>query len=209
MHLARRRIALGVLGVCLLSWRLGVAAPAEEETRRARAHFTAAEAHFSLGEFGQALARYREAYLLRPLPPLLFNMAQCHRHLGDLHKADFLLRRFLASSPGALQRSQAEAVLHEVERALKERPASNPATWSVPTTRPLSSGAPAARLTLPLLPPAPPPVAANPPRAPLYKKWWLWTIVAGVAVATATAISVVASRNDEGPRGSLPSVDYR
>jgi tetratricopeptide (TPR) repeat protein len=210
MQLVRRRLAIGVLGLCVLSARPALGADlAEEETRRAKAHFTAGEAHFSLGEFDRALAEYRKAYLVRPLPPLLFNMAQCHRHLGDLNKAAFLLQRFLASSPTPMQRSQAEAVLREVERALQQRSASGPATRSVPAPRPPSSVTPAVRSALPLLPAPAAAASADSSRTPLYKKWWLWTIVVGAAVATATAIGVVATRGDELPRGTLPSVDYR
>jgi tetratricopeptide (TPR) repeat protein len=190
-----------------------------DDTARAKTCFTKAEAHFSLGEFALALEEYRKAYLLRPLPPLLFNMAQCHRHLGELEKAVFLLRRFLASSPTAMQRAQAEAVLQDVELALKSRPA--------PATRPATAPAASAPLPLPAARPRAPTAAARPPvvlhaitptapasqptpsRTPLYKRWWLWTIVAGVAAATATTIAVLASRGDDLPRGTLPPVDYR
>jgi len=202
---------------------------AGNDTTRAKAHFAAAEAHFSLGEFGPALDEYRKAYLLRPLPPMLFNMAQCHRHLGDLEKAAFLLRRFLTMSPTPVQRSQAEAVLQDVELARKKKKAPEPTTEGpkLPAaTRPLqAASAPSALPRLAARPStrsAPSPAALGlvttsttpakqtaSPRKPLYKRWWLWTIVAGAAVATATAIGVVASRGDDLPKGSLPPIDYR
>ena len=216
---APRFTGLAVLLAVLLA---GPPASARErpgdDTARARTHFTKAEAHFSLGEFALALEEYRKAYLLRPLPPLLFNMAQCHRHLGELEKAAFLLRRFLASSPTPVQRSQAEAVLRDVELALKSRPAPKPpATQPAPATLPAASAPavprPAARpsprrptIAPPFTPAAP---ASQPASSPLYKRWWLWTIVAGVAVATATTIGVLASRGDDLPKGTLPLVDYR
>jgi tetratricopeptide (TPR) repeat protein len=203
---------------------------AGNDTARAKAHFAAAEAHFSLGEFGPALNEYRKAYLLRPLPPMLFNMAQCHRHLGDLEKAAFLLRRFLTMSPTPVQRSQAEAVLQDVELALKSKKTPNPAEGPKrpvatrplqaasapsepprPTTRPSTpiATAPAALAALGKTPTTPASQSAPTRKLPLYKRWWLWTIVAGAAVATATAIGVVASRGDDLPKGTLPTVDYR
>ena len=197
-----------------------------DDTARAKTCFTKAEAHFSLGEFALALEEYRKAYLLRPLPPLLFNMAQCHRHLGELEKAVFLLRRFLASSATAVQRAQAEAVLREVELALKNKQAAKTPATRPAATSPQAASAPSAH-PRPATRPRAPSVAARPPvvlhaitptapasqptpsRTPLYKRWWLWTIVAGVAVATATTIGVVASRGDDLPKGTLPPVDYR
>jgi hypothetical protein len=206
--------------VLLLTARVGTPSASGKEqpdTARAKMHFTKAEAHFSLGEFGSALEEYRKTYLLRPLPPLLFNMAQCHRHLGDLEKAAFLLRRFLTMSPTAVQRSQAEAVLQEVELALKNRStpklptstrplqaASAPSTLPRPAVRPRSThGAPSPAVLVTT------PTPASPRKQPLYKRWWLWTIVAGVAVATATTIGVLASRGDDLPKGTLRPVDYR
>jgi hypothetical protein len=115
-----------------------------DKTARAKVHFKAGESHFSLGEFGRALEEYRRAYLLKPLPPLLFNMAQCHRHLGDLERATFLLRRFLSFTLTAEQRSQAEAVLREVETASKRKPSLGvPPPTSTPSTarRPSASTA--------------------------------------------------------------------
>jgi len=224
---APQRTGLVVLLAALLT-----AAPASarerpgDDTAKAKTHFTKAEAHFSLGEFALALEEYRKTYLLRPLPPLLFNMAQCHRHLGELEKAAFLLRRFLASSLTVVQRSQAEAVLQEVELALKSRsatktPATQPAATrplqaasaplSRPADRPRSPGITAARpaVALPVTSPTSPASQTTSSGKPLYKRWWLWAIVAGAAVATATTIGVLASRADDLPKGTLPPVDYR
>lgn len=182
-----------------------------DETARAKAHFVKAEAHFSLGEFRPALEEYRRTYLLRPLPPLLFNMAQCHRHLGELERAAFLLRRFLESRPTAAQRAQAEAVLAIVERARGERSraASAPATQR-------ASSSPAVRVRLPVAPePASRPLVAPPAapavrRVPLHRRWWFWAALGGVATGLAVGVAAgVAGRGGDHPAGSLPSVDWR
>jgi hypothetical protein len=108
---------------------LGAAAPRaraadgeEEQAKEARRHYNRAEAHFTLGEFAPALESYRKAYLARPHPALLFNMAQCQRHLGQPREATFLLRRFLASSPPRAQRQSAEAILKKLEEELAAVP---------------------------------------------------------------------------------------
>ena len=56
---------------------------------RAKAHFARAETLYRLGKFTQALSQYQASYRHAELPRLLFNMAQCHRHLGQPQKALF------------------------------------------------------------------------------------------------------------------------
>jgi len=210
-----------VLGACLLAAPLAVARP-DDATTRAKTYFTAGEAHFSLGEFALALEEYRKAYLLRALPPLLFNMAQCHRQLGQLDRAAFLLRRFLASSPARAQRAHGEAVLREVEAALRSRAqavSTHRGAASAPTSRPAeqtshtaplraaaTAAAPRATAADLVVPTSP---AAPRSRVPLYKRWWVWTLVGGALIATATAVGVAASRGDDLPSGTLRPIDYR
>ena len=197
----------------ILSLLLAGAHAQADETARAKAHFVKGEAHFSLGEFRAALDEYRRAYLLRPLPPLLFNMAQCHRHLGELERAGFLLRRFLESKPAAAQREQAQAVLAIVEAALKSSPASVPASQRAPVkqgpsplaaTRPVRLPPPAVRG--PVVDPTPPPIVRR--GTPLHRRWWFWAAIGGVATGVAVGVAIAATRGSP-PGGSLPAVDWR
>jgi tetratricopeptide (TPR) repeat protein len=76
---------------------LAVAAPARAaggasgteaaRLREAREHYEQAVAHYNLDEFAPALAEFREAYRLKPDPSFLFNIAQCHRKLGETDAA--------------------------------------------------------------------------------------------------------------------------
>ena len=199
-----------------------------ETITRSRKHFKAAEIQFSLGEFSRALAGYRKAFKLHPHPAILFNMAQCHRHLGNLKRSAFLLRRFLAKSPPKAQRSAAETILQRVEADLRKTPgrvgalASQPAAASQPSTaagpgkdtvvppakrsHPVSGKS--SRLPLVAVPPVTPGRAPTRTR-PLYKRWWFWTIIGGALVATGTTIGVLASRGEENHPGTLNAIDYR
>lgn len=62
---------------------------------RARQHFAEGTVAYDLGEFQKALQAYGEAYRLAPRPALLFNVAQCHRQLGQYERAAFFYRRYL------------------------------------------------------------------------------------------------------------------
>ena len=50
---------------------------------------------FRLGDFSAALSRYSEAYKLHQDPRMLYNIAQCHRHLGHTEKAIFFYKQHL------------------------------------------------------------------------------------------------------------------
>ncbi len=105
-------------------------APGDAETR-ARQHFAEGTVAYDLGEFPKALQAYSEAYRLAPRPALLFNVAQCHRQLGQYERAAFFYRRFLhLSGQDAANAGLARELLAEVEtRAAEkgERTASRPA----------------------------------------------------------------------------------
>lgn len=92
-----------------------------EAKSRAKEHFKRAEVHYNVGDFTEALSEYRQAYLLHPHPAFLFNMAQCHRHLGNLEQAVFLLRRFISASPGEAEQRQAERLLQQVKSEIEAK----------------------------------------------------------------------------------------
>jgi tetratricopeptide (TPR) repeat protein len=84
--------------------------------RTARREFQRAEAAFNLGKFEHALAAYEAAYQAKPLPGLLFNIAQCHRNMGNSDRALFFYRRYLAIDPNSPNRATVEELIAETER---------------------------------------------------------------------------------------------
>jgi tetratricopeptide (TPR) repeat protein len=82
VHVSSRRACLVAIAALVLAG----ARPAQAEdraARAARAHFQRAEKAFSMGKFDEALKGYEDAYEAKPLPGLLFNIAQCHRNLTN------------------------------------------------------------------------------------------------------------------------------
>src|SRR4051812_26130394 len=82
----------------LLALALRGTAWADDEAK-AREQFKSAQAAYNLGQFDKALEGYSAAYALKPLPPFLFNIAQCHKQLGQWERAGFFYRRFKSLAP--------------------------------------------------------------------------------------------------------------
>src|SRR4029077_13425175 len=80
--------------------------------------FQRAEKSFNLGRFSEALADYQSAYEAQPLPPFLFNIAQCYRNMQNYERARFFYRRYLALDPHTANRRLVEDLIAEMTRAL-------------------------------------------------------------------------------------------
>src|SRR4051812_19065449 len=59
----------------------------EVTVEKSKALFAEGNEHYNLGEFTQALERYKLAYQVKALPAFQFNIAQCHRKLGQNKEA--------------------------------------------------------------------------------------------------------------------------
>ena len=154
--------------------------PAEKKARDA---FRKAEVHFRLGEFKAALPLYKEAFRAKAMPEFLFNIGQCHRHLGDCKQANFFFRQFLMQRPGSPHRANLEKMIRECEVHLKAgtRPQSDPVK---PKTDPVKPEAdPVKPKTDPVKPKTDPMGPGEAPVGPKpLSRVWFWT---GVGVTTA------------------------
>jgi tetratricopeptide (TPR) repeat protein len=75
-----------------------------------------------LGQFEHALDAFSQAYELKPLPGFLFNIAQCHRHLGNFERASFFYKRYLTlASLVPPDAAVVNDLLREVETKQAER----------------------------------------------------------------------------------------
>jgi hypothetical protein len=91
------------------------AAPASDAVASARQHTQQGTAFYNLDRFSEALAEYQAAYLAAPDPALLFNIAQCHRRMGNRAEASDYYRKYLRSAPQAPNRAEVERRLQELE----------------------------------------------------------------------------------------------
>jgi hypothetical protein len=92
-----------------------VTAWAEVDVKRAKEHYTKAENLYRVERFQDAFTEYQEAYLAKPEPNLLFNMAQCQRKMGNRAEAVRFYRRFLAEKPNPSNLATVEQHLRDLE----------------------------------------------------------------------------------------------
>ncbi len=83
-------------------------APADAR-EKARTLFEQGQVHYSLGEYAEAIACFREAYELSSAPILLFNIAQAHRLKGDCVQAVEIYRHFVRVAPEAPHAGEARS----------------------------------------------------------------------------------------------------
>jgi len=184
--------------VCAVVCALLVALPpalvrADDAERAARGHFRRGETQFAMGQFAQALKEYQAAYELKPLPGFLFNIGQCHRNLGQLEAAIFSFKRYLRLRPDAPNHAAVEELISDLERQLAAQKATRPP--ALPPPRPAQ-----VVVVAPLPPPA----------RPVYKRWWLWTIIGAVAAGAAVGLYFGLRPGAAGPPTSaLGNIDFK
>jgi len=197
----------------------GGVARGDANSEKARAHFQQGDTYFKLDRYANALQEFEQAYLAKQDPSFLYNIAQCHRLMGNRVEAIRFYKRYLNDAPSAPNRPVAEKHIRDLESALgaEELTGARPAPPPVvapPVAPPAGNAVPPPRETAP--PPvaltAPPPaprsdaVLTNPPAPspadehPFYTKWWFWTGVGGVVVG-GLLIALLANRDPSCPSG--------
>src|SRR3954447_19223195 len=86
-------VCLCLLSLCPLS-RLALA-----DAAGARVHFERGRTFFEVDEYRKAIAEFKAAHIEKPDPAFLYNIAECHRRLGEVSDALVFYGRFLATTP--------------------------------------------------------------------------------------------------------------
>jgi tetratricopeptide (TPR) repeat protein len=201
--------------------RAAAAGPNSEaqRLRAARTHYEKAVSHYNLDELEAALVEFREAYRAKPDPSFLFNIAQCHRKLGQRDAAIDFYRKYVRASPDAANRAEAERWIAELKARGDDAAASATADGSTLAAPAAAGTGPTAVTPIDVPPSASSRIAAPPaPAAPVsaspqssspaldlsssghpepaatpafYQRWWFWTALGAVAVgATVTAFAL-------------------
>lgn len=89
--------------------------PGEAETRRFNDSFERAEALYSKGEYGAAIALFRDADRMKVTPEVAFDLARSFEKLGDIEFTTLYDRLYLARSPDA---SDAKEIATRLDRTL-------------------------------------------------------------------------------------------
>jgi tetratricopeptide (TPR) repeat protein len=204
-----------VLTVVLLAGA-GVARAADPTAEKARAHFQQGDTYFKLEKYANALQEFEQAYLAKQDPSFLYNIAQCHRLMGNRAEAIRFYKRYLADAPAAANRPVAEKHIRDLESALGAEeltgahvapgtgaPGAEPS--GMPPPRPAQPPPPVALDARP--PPAsdamltsPPPTLSQSEDRPIYTKWWFWTAAGGaVVVVTGLLVALWLNRDPSCP----------
>jgi len=156
---------------------------------RARGQFRAGQAAYAKGRYEQALGAFSEAYGLQPVPGFLFNIAQCHRQLGNYERAAVFYQQYLDLSPSTANTATVRALLGEIEASEKERKrrlAEQQRLRAVPGATvagpsPLQSALAGNRRSPEL-------AQSGPAGDSVFTKWWFWTGMGAIALGTTTYI---------------------
>jgi hypothetical protein len=89
--------------------------PGEAETKRFNDSFERAEALYSKGEYGAAIALFREADRMKVTPEVAFDLARSFEKLGDVEFTALYDRLYLQRAPDA---SDAREITARLERTL-------------------------------------------------------------------------------------------
>lgn len=144
--------------------------PAPSEPQGFEANIESATRCYRAGDFARAIAAWSEAYQQQPAPRILYNLGRSHHRAGHDLEALVMYERYLQAEPASVRRAEVEAYTSELRARLR-----------------------GARLALPL-PTEEPSPQAQAQRTPLYKRWWLWTVVGGVVAAGAVTGAVLGTR---------------
>lgn len=149
-----------------------------------RTHLDKATQLYKQERYAAALDEYQAAYVLQPYPLILYNMARIYHKQGLLADAMAYYQRYL-DTRHAERAERARMLLAEAqaEREKKESPRALPAGRA-------QTPAPAPSVQAPLSAVAAAPVAPVRSSPPLYKKWWLWTVVGVAVLGAATGLGM-------------------
>src|SRR5919205_3257487 len=109
----------------------------------AKAHAARAKVHYDLGEYEKAAEEYILVYRIKPLAPLLYNIAQSYRQAGQYEKARQFYKSYLREAKNVPNRAAIEKAIRELDELLaKEKKAKDGPRKGIAQPPPVSGGAP-------------------------------------------------------------------
>jgi hypothetical protein len=94
---------------------------ADEATTKAKEAFLTGQRFYKEARYADAIAKFEEAYALKPSPVLFYNIGRCHEQLGDVPKALRAYRDYLRMAPDAKDKDTVNDAIANLERRLKEK----------------------------------------------------------------------------------------
>jgi hypothetical protein len=220
-----RRISTALLVVCALAAPRFAHADAKSDAE-AKKLWTEGTNSYNLGDFTDAIVKYKAAYKLKADPVFLYNIAQSYRLSSDFNQALFFYKSYLRNFPAAPNKTEVEGRIQEMDDQLakQHKMATSPPNDIVTPTGdsgskdtgdsgdktdkgakiPSPTDAADASDTGTETKTAPGPEIVDHPAGsrPIYKKWWFWAGIGAVAVGT---VAIVAASS--GGKGA-PSAEF-
>lgn len=171
----------------------GHAATDKAGAEKARERFKAGEAFFKLEKYKDALEEYEQGYMARNDASFLYNIAQCHRLMGNKPVALRFYRRFLDEATRVPNRPVVEQHIRDLEKALAvaaEEPPPPPVAMPpvpLPEELPVDLAAPTPSSNETTLVGTPTPGSGTHSTSatsdePLTSRWWFWPAMGVIAI---------------------------
>src|SRR5262249_42724571 len=114
-RMAIRAASIAALVLTFLSGTRLTFVQDEAATKQAKEHYQKGMVYFQNGDYPNAVAELKQAYQIKRLPTLLFNIGQTYRKMDDTDMAIFYFDKFLKEAPpNAPQRAEADKILGEL-----------------------------------------------------------------------------------------------
>lgn len=111
-----------LLSVLLVAAPVFAATPAAKtDVERAKDAFNWAQRLYKQARYTEAVAKFEEAWLLKPHPVVRYNIGRCHEQLGDLPQAMRAYRDYLRLAPDAKDREIVSDAIANLERRLQDK----------------------------------------------------------------------------------------
>lgn len=93
----------------------------DDDTLAAKKYFQWAQSLYKQARYSEAIAKFEEAYRLKPHPTIFFNIGRCYEQLNDIPRALKNYRDYLRIAPEAKDRELVSDAIANLERRLKEQ----------------------------------------------------------------------------------------
>jgi len=171
--------------------------PAIADAAQARVHFDRGRTFFDVDQYRKAIAEFKAAHIEKADPAFLYNIAECHRRLGEGSDALLFYRRFLATAPADDKtRPIVEQRIAELKTSADEPNPGGPPPGGDDTMA-LNALPPQGDAAVLIQQPGPPGEASS-----FYRRPWFWITVGAVIVGSVVAIWAL-SRAPEPPGTQL------
>lgn len=186
----------------------------EADKAHAREAFRRAIHAYDFGEYAKALEAFKEAYTAYEDPGFLFNIAQCHRQLGQTEEALRVYRSYLRNAKNPPNADEVRELIARLEKTVDEEKRNRfvPPQGTLRSDQPspdTSATAPTTPESPAVVTPTPtaePQLVAAPVDRPLVKKPWFWAAVGGAVVVVGAAIVVGVVVGTRSPTNPVPSI---